>query len=69
MRQHTNVLSEYIQTLCTETDNHFVNMQKELRELENGFVEMLERIHNLENVGETSIECKKSLSLNQRRCH
>lgn len=68
MRQQTHILSEYVQTLCTEADSQFIKVQKELREFENGLMEVLERIRNLENVGEKSIRYIKqivSLSFNQ----
>ncbi|CAG2222922.1 unnamed protein product [Mytilus edulis] len=46
IRQQTHVLSEYMQTLCTEADNHFIKVQKELRGFEN---DLLEGIRKLEN--------------------
>ncbi|VDI32266.1 Hypothetical predicted protein [Mytilus galloprovincialis] len=61
MRQQTHVLSEYVQTLCTEADSQFIKVQKELREFENGLMEVLERIRNLENVGEKSIRYIKQI--------
>ncbi|XP_076088649.1 uncharacterized protein LOC143059071 [Mytilus galloprovincialis] len=68
MRQQIHVLSEYVQTLCTDADSQFIKVQKELREFENGLMEVLERIRNLENVGEKSVRYIKqivSLSFNQ----
>lgn len=47
IRQHTHVLSEYVQTASTEADNQFIRVHNELKDLENG---LQERIKNLENV-------------------
>ncbi|CAC5378847.1 GTPase IMAP family member 4,GTPase IMAP family member 7 [Mytilus coruscus] len=46
IRQHTHVLSEYVQTRLTETDNQFHSVHKELKDLESG---LQERIENLES--------------------
>lgn len=50
IRQHTHVLSEYVQTRLTETDNQFHSVQKELKDLESG---LQDRIGNLESVCKT----------------
>ncbi|XP_052081049.1 uncharacterized protein LOC127718996 isoform X1 [Mytilus californianus] len=47
--QHTHVLSEYVQTLCSETDSQFIRVQTELKDLENG---LQKKISNLERVCE-----------------
>lgn len=47
IRQQTNVLSRYIQTLCSETDNQIIRLQTELKDFENN---LQERILNLESV-------------------
>ncbi|XP_076087982.1 uncharacterized protein LOC143058366 [Mytilus galloprovincialis] len=46
IRQQTHILSEYVQTLCTETDSQFIKVQKELSRIEN---DLQERIKNLES--------------------
>ncbi|XP_076088220.1 uncharacterized protein LOC143058633 [Mytilus galloprovincialis] len=61
IRQHTNVLSEYVQTLCTETDSQFINVKKELKDLENS---LQDRIGKLENkTMEQEVEINKFSSL------
>lgn len=47
--QHTHILSEYVQTLCTESDSLFIKVQTELKDLENG---LEDRISNLKRVCE-----------------
>ncbi|VDI58943.1 Hypothetical predicted protein [Mytilus galloprovincialis] len=49
IRQQTNILSKYVQTLCTETDSQFNIVKTELTGLECGLQEMTERIENLES--------------------
>ncbi|CAG2229627.1 unnamed protein product [Mytilus edulis] len=49
MRQHTHILSEYVQTLCTSADSQFIRVQKELKNLKHI---LEERIKNLEHVAE-----------------
>ncbi|XP_063411165.1 uncharacterized protein LOC134694100 [Mytilus trossulus] len=46
IRQHTHILSEYVQTLCTESDSQFIKVQKELSRIEN---DLQGRIKNLES--------------------
>ncbi|CAG2226744.1 unnamed protein product [Mytilus edulis] len=46
IRQQTHILSEYVQTLCTETDSQFIKVQKELSRIEN---DLQGRIKNLES--------------------
>ncbi|CAG2233483.1 unnamed protein product [Mytilus edulis] len=56
IRQQTHILSEYVQTLCTETDSQFIKVQKELSRIEN---DLQERIKNLES---KSMEHDETLS-------
>ncbi|VDI45105.1 Hypothetical predicted protein [Mytilus galloprovincialis] len=46
IRQQTNVLSRYVQTLCSGTDSQFITVRKELSRIEN---DLQGRIKNLEN--------------------
>ncbi|XP_071149401.1 uncharacterized protein [Mytilus edulis] len=49
IRQQTQTLSEYVQTLCTETDSQFIKVQKELTIFKNDLHMLQERIKNLES--------------------
>ncbi|CAG2209520.1 unnamed protein product [Mytilus edulis] len=58
IRQQTHVLSEYVQTLCTETDSQFIKVQKELSRIEN---DLQGRIKSLESVYTLKEEIKKQV--------
>ncbi|XP_052080610.1 uncharacterized protein LOC127718585 [Mytilus californianus] len=58
IRQHTHVLSEYVQNRLAETDNQFHIVQKELKDLESGFQQ---RIRNLESKTNEQGEIIKNL--------
>ncbi|XP_063412664.1 uncharacterized protein LOC134695365 [Mytilus trossulus] len=45
IHHQTSILSEYVLTLCTETDSQFVKVQQELNDLE---ISLQERMRNLE---------------------
>lgn len=62
--QQTHILSQYAQTVCTETDRQFNRVQEELIGLESG---LLERIKTLESV--SYIEKKKQKSYIQLDTH
>ncbi|VDI68979.1 Hypothetical predicted protein [Mytilus galloprovincialis] len=46
IRQHTHILSEYVQTLCSKSDSEFIRVQEELTRMEN---DLQERMTNLES--------------------
>ncbi|XP_071138271.1 uncharacterized protein [Mytilus edulis] len=56
IRQQTHVLSEYVQILCTKTDDQFIKVRNELKDIEDS---LQKRIRYLESVKKLKEEKKK----------